>query len=113
MALSKVFKNRCYEQVRIGHNGLGCQWIHGYYRPECISRLDTVDRSRRYDLGMLEDREFFSARECLADNLFVSSRGGELKGLVFDVIAQREDRWYRKRDEGCVNPYDDEEWTND
>lgn len=105
------FKNRCYEQVRVAYNGMGCEWTHGYFQVDEVARLHRRPNSNRfdhddpnYDLGRRRDSD---------DNPdFWDAAEGEGKGFPFERGAERHNTWHRKRIEGCVSPIeDDEQWV--
>ena len=111
----KRYKNRCYEQVRVSFNGMGCEWSHNYFRDEWDARLDRPDYSRRTEAdGHEETPEFHRTGSDLWGRSGVRDGQGSAFLTWCEDESIRSNGWHRKRDEGCVNPLeDDEDWIDD
>lgn len=112
----KRYKNRCYEQVRVAYNGMGCEWSHNYFRDEYSARVDLPDYSRRTEVdGHEESPEFH--RTCMELWGKAGIRNGQgVSGFTpaFESDSIHDNGWHRKRSEDCVNaPEDDEDWIDD
>ena len=110
----KRYKYRCYEQVRVAYNGMGCEWSHNYFRDEMQARADIPDNSRRTEENSYEEVEDFR-RTGMDSWGRMGIRNGE--GMVFtpwfEEEAVIENLWHRKRSDRCVNaPLDDDEWAD-
>lgn len=112
----KRYKNRCYEQVRVAYNGIGCEWTHNCYRDEWNARDDLPDYSRRTEAdGHEETPEFHRTGSELWGRAGVrDGQGTSGYTPAFEAASIRDNGWHRKRSEDCVDaPEDDEDWIDD
>lgn len=109
----KRYKYRCYEQVRVTYNGMGCEWSHGFFRTDTMARTAISSKGNPFDLDGPD--EVLNRRRVGDDNpdMFCPRRG-EGREFEFERGAQRINAWHRHRSDDCVNPpLDDEDWIDD
>lgn len=100
-------KYRCYENVRLAYNGMGCEWSHNFYQTDEHARKLTTEDDHRTDYQDRENQRL--ARRDVDEIYEFASRVGQGKGFYFNRVAERDNLWHRQRTEGCVFPDDDEE----
>lgn len=110
-------KYRCYENVRLAYNGMGCEWSYNFFQTDEHARKLTAEDNHRADYQDWDNHRLLRRDNDDDDHFMRAGRNNTNgKGTHFERMAMRDNDWHRKRAEGCVYPDPDEgdlgEWQD-